>query len=146
MIYTLLQRISPVNEVIVPQEDTHIFSISHPKHLTLIETPVASEDDIHHGEHSHPDTTLKAPVNTEAEVRSTHSSRQSSDAGNGGRSAGSSEKHEMSDTRHPDEPVLKRAHEASTIQLFFDLFFVANLTTFSTIHEVDNWEGELLRG
>ena len=43
--------------------------------------------------------------------------------------------HEIVD---PEEPILKRAHEASTIQLFYDLFFVANLTTFTQVHEIDD--------
>ena len=36
------------------------------------------------------------------------------------------------------EPVLKTAHESSVIQLFYDLFFVANLTTFTAVHEVND--------
>jgi hypothetical protein len=37
---------------------------------------------------------------------------------------------------NPDEPRLRYEHESSTIQLFYDLFFVANLTTFTGKHEV----------
>lgn len=29
-------------------------------------------------------------------------------------------------------------HEASLIELFFDLFFVANLATFTAVHEITN--------
>lgn len=36
----------------------------------------------------------------------------------------------------PDEPPLRFQTESSTIQLFYDLFFVANLTTFSAKNEV----------
>ena len=36
------------------------------------------------------------------------------------------------------EPPLKQAHESSTIQLFYDLFFVANLTTFTSVHEIND--------
>ncbi|CAF9926688.1 MAG: hypothetical protein GOMPHAMPRED_004214 [Gomphillus americanus] len=36
------------------------------------------------------------------------------------------------------EPPLKRSHESSVIQLFYDLFFVANLTTFTGVHEVND--------
>ena len=36
------------------------------------------------------------------------------------------------------DPPLKRPHESSTIQLFYDLFFVANLTTFTSVHEIND--------
>lgn len=29
-------------------------------------------------------------------------------------------------------------HEASLVELFFDLFFIANLTTFIAVHEITN--------
>jgi ABC-type Zn2+ transport system substrate-binding protein/surface adhesin len=38
----------------------------------------------------------------------------------------------------PDEPPLRYETESSTIQLFYDLFFVANLTTFTAKHEVSD--------
>ena len=37
-----------------------------------------------------------------------------------------------------DEPLLKRPHEASSIHLFYDLFFVANLTTFTHVHDIND--------
>ena len=36
------------------------------------------------------------------------------------------------------DPPLKRPHESNTIQLFYDLFFVANLTTFTSVHEIND--------
>lgn len=36
----------------------------------------------------------------------------------------------------PDEPVFREHHESSTVELFFDLFFVANLATFTANHEI----------
>jgi hypothetical protein len=38
----------------------------------------------------------------------------------------------------PDEPPLRYQTESSTIQLFYDLFFVANLTTFTAKHDVSD--------
>lgn len=35
-------------------------------------------------------------------------------------------------------PQLVRHEESTTIELFYDLFFVANLTTFTTVHEVNS--------
>jgi hypothetical protein len=36
----------------------------------------------------------------------------------------------------PDEPVFREHHESSTVELFFDLFFVANLASFTANHEI----------
>jgi low temperature requirement protein LtrA len=38
--------------------------------------------------------------------------------------------------RDPRLPPFKHHHESSTIELFYDLFFVANLATFTTNHEI----------
>lgn len=37
-----------------------------------------------------------------------------------------------------DVPIFKHHHEASTIELFYDLFFVANLSVFTLNHEIIN--------
>jgi hypothetical protein len=42
-----------------------------------------------------------------------------------------------------DAPIFKPHHESSTIELFYDLFFVANLTTFTKNHEITSGEGKL---
>ncbi len=41
-----------------------------------------------------------------------------------------------------DAPMFKHHHEATSIELFYDLFFVANLATFTANHEVDTRESE----
>lgn len=38
-------------------------------------------------------------------------------------------------------PHLYRHSDATPIELFFDLFFVANLATFTATHEINNVEG-----
>lgn len=48
-------------------------------------------------------------------------------------------KHDGSD-HHSQRPIYKRRTEANSTELFFDLFFVANLTVFSGQHEVDDGE------
>lgn len=123
----------PIHKVIVPEEDHNTFSISHPQHLLLIDTPLASGGDAHHGHGSHSAAPAKSPNHTVHELRN-DSTSSSNESGHGGHAV----------IRDPDQPTLKRAHEAPTIQLFFDLFFVANLTTFTTIHEVDDWSSEFL--
>jgi hypothetical protein len=39
-------------------------------------------------------------------------------------------------------PIFKPHRESSTIELFYDLFFVANLTVFTKNHEVNSGKGE----
>lgn len=41
-------------------------------------------------------------------------------------------------------PAFREREEASSIELFYDLFFVANLTSFTTVHAIDDKESELL--
>ena len=41
------------------------------------------------------------------------------------------------------DPPLKRPHESTNIQLFYDLFFVANLTTFTSVHEINDKDSKL---
>lgn len=42
------------------------------------------------------------------------------------------------DTYSLDSPVFKRHSEATHSELFYDLFFVANLTVFSSVKEVND--------
>lgn len=116
----------PIHKVVVPDPDVHVFGISHPSHVGLIKSPLADDHDMEHGHHSHPD------------VKHGHGHGHQ-EAHAGSVSSDASEKRE----RLPDEPVLRRAHEAPTIQLFFDLYFVANLTTFSAQHDIHDANGEL---
>jgi hypothetical protein len=39
-----------------------------------------------------------------------------------------------------DAPMFKHHHEATSVELFCDLFFVANLATFTANHEIDTGE------
>lgn len=116
----------PVHRVIVPEDDLHHFGIYHPHHVSLISSPLASPEDMAHGHHTH------------SEIKGAAGHEESEDHDNSDSSTHSSEKREAL----PDEPVLKRPHEAPTIQLFFDLYFVANLTTFSGQHEIHDPSGE----
>ena len=110
----------PVHKVVVPDPDVHIFGISHPNHVDLIQSPLAQLGDEQHGHHAEADH-----------------SNENQDSHHDSVSSASDEKGEQD----PEEPVLKKAHEAPTIQLFFDLYFVANLTTFSAQHDIHNANG-----
>lgn len=80
------------------------------KPLPLIETPVASEDELreknNHGSHdgTHPDALHPGEADT---------------------------------LSSQDGPVLKKNHEATTMELFYDLFFVATLAIFHATHEIN---------
>lgn len=45
------------------------------------------------------------------------------------------------DEEDGDPPHLYRNSDATPVELFFDLFFVANLSTFTATHEINNVEG-----
>lgn len=45
------------------------------------------------------------------------------------------------DERDGNPPHLYRRSDATPIELFFDLFFVANLSTFTATHEINNMDG-----
>ena len=38
-------------------------------------------------------------------------------------------------------PIFREREEASSIELFYDLFFVANLTSFTNVHSIDDFTG-----
>ena len=81
---------------------------SSAKRLPWFGTPVDTHDGSHGHHHSHDDS---------------NSETQSWE-----------EKHGVED----GYPRLHKAHEAPVIQLFYDLFFVANLTTFTSVHEIND--------
>lgn len=47
------------------------------------------------------------------------------------------------DEKDGESPHFCRHSDATPIELFFDLFFVANLSSFTATHEINNVEGML---
>lgn len=43
-----------------------------------------------------------------------------------------------------NRPSFRKKDEATTIELFYDLFFVANLTSFTSVHAIDSRSSESL--
>lgn len=129
MRFPKLKPSTSIHHVLVGEEDETTFTITHPKHLGLFATPLADDRAAARHAYALADAAAKQPKYA-AEER--HGSGDSSPPEKG---------HPHRD-EDPDEPVLKRAHEASTIQLFYDLFFVANLTTFTSVHEIDDADSE----
>lgn len=119
-----LKPSTSVSHVLVgDDEDETVFTITHPKQLSLFASPLVDEREAaaHKRRHgadlltNHPQRNVHGPEN---------------------------QREEEEEEEDPESPVLKRAHEASTIQLFYDLFFVANLTTFTAAHEIDDKESK----
>ena len=122
-----LSKVTSIHHVLVADdEDETTFTITHPKHLTWFASPLVDERAAARHNREHGEVFLKEPHHG---VRETH-----------GLNTPENEKEHEEHYDDPEEPVLKRAHESSTIQLFYDLFFVANLTTFTALHEIDDAE------
>ena len=84
--------------------------------LPLISTPLEQEGGHgHHHRHNHSETSLG----------------QEQDFKSGGHIR------EIEAIRD-DTPAFREKEEASTIELFYDLFFVANLTSFTNVHAIDD--------
>ena len=106
-------------EILVPrrsrdneQAASH-FTLVHPKRIPFLGSPLRQTEAEHEiAEHHH-------GAAKEVDHESLHSGQQQERLSRG-------------------EPPLKRSHESSVIQLFYDLFFVANLTTFTGVHEVND--------
>lgn len=111
-------------------EDETTFTVTHPKHLGLFASPLA--DDRAAARHAYALADANGNESKYKTLNERHGSGDSSPP----------EGDQAFYDEDPDEPVLKRAHEASTIQLFYDLFFVANLTTFTNVHEIDDADSE----
>ncbi|MCJ1398276.1 hypothetical protein MMC11_001473 [Xylographa trunciseda] len=109
-----LFKVKSVAEVLIGKQDQTAFSTAHPKHLPLVTSPVET---VHEQEKSnHGQTVIQSTVPKSPSSSGDQSSR----------------------FHDSDEPVLHHNHESSVIQLFFDLFFVANLTAFTGAHEINN--------
>ena len=100
-------------KLIVAEQDVVTFHLTHEKALPLFASPLVSEEERLRHEHAEERKGLD---------------RNDSDS--------------SSWLRYIDlskgDPPLKLPHESNTIQLFYDLFFVANLTTFTSVHEIND--------
>lgn len=93
-------------------------SRGHYHALPIIASPLQGEgEEEEHGHghaHAHEEHTYTQPAESKALV---HDDVSSAD-------------------RDDDVPVFRPKEEASTIELFYDLFFVANLTSFTNVHPI----------
>ena len=129
---TLLTSLS---EVLTADLDDSKFHFLHPRRIPLIQNPL-DPDLVAQGGGEEADTELAPEQSREAQPEAKPAAVV---VKNG---AGEHHRHlhfgpdpfELA----PDEPPLRFQTESNTIQLFYDLFFVANLTTFTAKHEIND--------
>ena len=109
-----LSKVKSVSDILVTSRDHTVFALAYPKHLKLFASPLAADY-----EEDNQDTLIHSSKDHQSSLLA------SKHSGN-----------------FQDWPVLHHNHESSAIQLFFDLFFVANLTAFTSSHEINNSRGE----
>ena len=127
-----LPSIPSFSKVLTEDQDIDVFSQSRPKQVPLWVSPLEKHNQGEQGK-------ARSDLRQASEGQSLEYGPQQglSPSANGPEIPGA-----ISHARHlknrfdSEEPILKTAHESSVIQLFYDLFFVANLTTFTAIHEV----------
>ncbi|MCJ1337622.1 hypothetical protein MMC09_002904 [Bachmanniomyces sp. S44760] len=108
-----------IQDLLTAEETPTTFALSHPKHVPFIASPLISPETQHLNHHGEPTKMASAAISSTDGFESPELSHNEKDD-------------------DPEEPKLKRAHESSVIQLFYDLFFVANLTTFTSAHEINS--------
>ena len=120
------------SKVLTEEQDIDVFTQSRPKHVPLWVSPL-EEHDKGEREKDRPDLRQASEGQSAG-----HGSQQGLLPTTNGSETAPPTAHapHLRDRFESEEPVLRIAHESSVIQLFYDLFFVANLTTFTAIHEV----------
>jgi hypothetical protein len=132
--------LSTLGEVLTADLDDSKFHFLHPRRIPWIQNPLDSEDESSGGESGKEGDAELAPE-VSREVQPVPKVVQAVEKKDGG------EHHHLHFGPNPfelapDEPPLRFQTESSTIQLFYDLFFVANLTTFTAKHDVTDGSGE----
>ncbi|MCJ1402513.1 hypothetical protein MMC11_005733 [Xylographa trunciseda] len=122
-----LKRITSVQQVFITEKDETSFPHRKPKYTPLIKSPLKQNK--HHHRHLGHGKTLFASVNATHEGTDTQQEALDEEE---------DEEEREIELLEDGEPELHRARETSVVQLFYDLFFVANLTTFTSVHEISD--------
>ena len=107
------------------------------KHVPWIDTPLETDGHGEHGHgHVHGENRLHVPhEGSKMRIRENSEHMLNNDV--------SSDEHHPEKYHHVDDtPKFKKHHEASSIELFYDLFFVANLATFTANAEIADAHSE----
>jgi hypothetical protein len=123
--------LTSLGEVLTADLDESKFHFLHPRRIPWIQSPL--DDPAEDGGELAPEQTKEAGVGAKPveSVKKDHHEHHHMHFG--------PNPFELA----PDEPPLRYQTESSTIQLFYDLFFVANLTTFTAKTEVTNGTSKL---
>ena len=120
-----LKHVTTVKQVFITEKDEDTFQKKAPRYTPLFRSPLvdhahyyAHGHNAHKGDHHAITGGTDSPPEQGAEEEEQHE-----------------EEHEVV---LEGEPRLVRARETSVVQLFYDLFFVANLTTFTSKHEIND--------
>ena len=120
-----LKAVTSVKQVFITEKDEGTFQKKAPRYTPLFRSPLV--DHVHYYVHGH------------------HVQKGDHHAIHGGTDSPPEheiEEEEVNEQEHEvlleGEPRLVRARETSVVQLFYDLFFVANLTTFTSKHEIND--------
>ena len=111
--------LASVGHAITADLDEVKFKFLHPRHIRLYEIPLKDGPQLQEGEKT-PDSV--PPKEARSTVQPTDSPPL--------------RHHDNPFDYNLGEPQIRYATETSTIQLFYDLFFVANLTSFTSFYEV----------
>jgi len=111
--------LASLGDAITADLDEVKFKFIHPRHIQLYEIPLKDGPQLQEGEQT-PDSVPPKEAQTTVQPTDDPPLRH----------------HQSPFDYDPDEPQIRYATETGSIQLFYDLFFVANLTSFTSHYEV----------
>jgi hypothetical protein len=126
---TLLTSLS---QVLIADLDETKFHFLHPRRIPWMQSPL--NDEAQHGSELASDDEAKEAYFVVQTAENGHGNRKNNGHNHHHHHPFQSNKFEIG----RDEPRLRYETKTSTIQLFYDLFFVANLTTFTAKHEISD--------
>ena len=120
-----LKKATSVQQVFIVEKDETRFPYKRPKNTPLFKSPL--QQDQNHRYHGPGKTrpALSGAVDGGPETQREENEQEE-------------EEEQEIEILEDGEPQLHRARETSVVQLFYDLFFVANLTTFTGVHEIND--------
>ncbi|MCJ1383840.1 hypothetical protein MMC17_006954 [Xylographa soralifera] len=123
----VLKNATTIQQVFIAEKDETSFPHKKPKYTPLIKSPL-KQNNRHHRHDGHRKI-RSASVDAVHDRVETQQEEQEEEE---------EEEEREIELLEEGEPELHRARETSVVQLFYDLFFVANLTTFTSVHEISD--------
>ena len=124
-----LKAVTSVKQVFITEKDEDTFQKKAPRYTPLFRSPLVDHAHYYtHGHHAH-----------KGDHHAIHGGADSPPEQDTAEEEEHQQEHEVV---LEGEPRLVRARETSVVQLFYDLFFVANLTTFTSKHEINDTDSK----